>query len=206
MTESIIKKFEEKGFTRWTKYDMDRLYINAETLGLEASYYKSGNVSYAEYRGEKISNRRAGDMLCSKIWIDVETGKLCSKNADSELLADAQALVDQVIEEIKDEYKEASKEEKAKKIVTYLREAFGHTSDEKAVKIVKYIQETFGEGKYDNDLLYYNDISYDKGYRALCELAGTLEAYDAADEGLDQTFIACDAAVALGAIEEGELI
>lgn len=206
MTESIIKKFEAKGFTRWTKYDMDRLYINAETLGLEASYYKSGNVSYAEYRGEKISNRRAGDMLCSKIWIDVETGKLCSKNADSELLADAQALVDQVIEEIKDEYKEASKEEKAKKIVTYLREAFGHTSDEKAVKIVKYIQETFGEGKYDNDLLYYNDISYDKGYRALCELAGTLEAYDAADEGLDQTFIACDAAVALGAIEEGELI
>lgn len=179
MTESIIKKFEAKGFTRWTKSYMDRLYIDAEKLGHAAS--------------------------CAKIWIDVETGKLCSKNADSELLADAQALVDQVIDEIKAEYKEASKEEKAKKIVTYLREAFGHTSDEKAVKIVKYIQETFGEGKYDNDLLYYNDISYDKGYRALCELAGTLEAYDAAED-LDKTFIACDAAVALGAIEEGELI
>lgn len=206
MTESIIKKFEAKGFTRWTKYDMDRLYINAETLGLEASYYKSGNVSYAEYRGEKISNRRAGDMLCSKIWIDVETGKLCSKNADSDLLADAQKLVDQVIAEIKAEYKEATKEEKARKIVAYLRETFDNHSDEEAMKIVKYIDEIFGARKYDHYSLYYNDLTYDIGYRALCELAGTLEAYEAAAEGLDQTFVACEAAAALGAIEEGELI
>ena len=179
MTESIIKKFEAKGFTRWTKSYMDRLYIDAEKLGHAAS--------------------------CAKIWIDVETGKLCSKNADSELLADAQKLVDQVIDEIKAEYKEATKEEKARKIVAYLRETFDNHSDDKAMKIVKYIDETFGERKYDNYLLYYNDLTYDHGYRALCELAGTLEAYNAA-EGLDKTFVACDAAVALGAIDEGELI
>ena len=179
MTESIIKKFEAKGFTRWTKYDMDRLYIDAETLG----HADTG----------------------SKIWIDVETGKLCSKNADSELLADAQALADQVIAEIKEDYEKATKEEKAKKIVTYLRETFDNKSDNEAVKIVKYINETFGGRTYDNLLSYYDEVNFDAGYRALCYLAGTLDDYEAA-EGFDSTIIACRAAAALGAIGEDELI
>ena len=43
-----IKELENKGFNRWTKGDMDRLYFNVEKSEyFEVEYYKSGNVSSA---------------------------------------------------------------------------------------------------------------------------------------------------------------
>lgn len=71
-----IAKLEAAGFSRWTKKDMDRLYINVTKLGLEVSYYNTGNVSHAEWQGERISNADGRRLLSSKVWIDVKTGEL----------------------------------------------------------------------------------------------------------------------------------
>ena len=80
MTNEMIAKFEDAGFQRWTKGTMDRLYIKANMLGLNCEYYKTGNISYAEFRGEKISNSEAGRMKAAKTYIDINTGKAYSDN------------------------------------------------------------------------------------------------------------------------------
>lgn len=77
MNAELIEKFEKAGFTRWTKYDKDRLYVDAEALGLWYSRYSSGNISNAEFQGEKISNAGARRMLGSKMFVDIFTGKPC---------------------------------------------------------------------------------------------------------------------------------
>jgi len=96
LNDTQIKALEEKGFKRWTKGTMDRLYINAETLGLEVDRYKTGNVSSAYYRGERISNTRGSAMLYTKTYIDITTGKLVSGNYTLE--QDAQQLYDETLE------------------------------------------------------------------------------------------------------------
>lgn len=76
LTAETIAKYEAAGFKRWTKGSMDRLYVNATTLGLEVSYYKTGNVSSAKWQGERISNADARRLLSSKVWVDIATGEL----------------------------------------------------------------------------------------------------------------------------------
>lgn len=80
MNESMIKELEAKGFKRWQKGNMDRLYVNAANLGLNCEYYKTGNVMYAEFCGETVSNCEARRMKASKTYIDVHTGKAYSDN------------------------------------------------------------------------------------------------------------------------------
>lgn len=55
-----------------------RYYINdwAALVGLEIDRYKSGNICGASYRGEPLSNGKAGRLLTGKLWI--EGGKLYS--------------------------------------------------------------------------------------------------------------------------------
>jgi len=96
LNEKQIAALEEKGFRRWTKGTMDRLYINAETLGLEVEFYKTGNVFSAYYRGEKISNKRGTEMKNSKTYIDIVTGDLISDNWTME--QDARQLYDETME------------------------------------------------------------------------------------------------------------
>ena len=83
MTDERIKELEEKGFNRWQKGNMDRLYINATQLGLCCEYYKTGNIKYAEMNGTEISNSEARRLKGSKTYIDVKTEKVYS---DSETL------------------------------------------------------------------------------------------------------------------------
>jgi hypothetical protein len=68
------------GGSRWTKAGKDRVYINdwAAFAGLEVDQYKSGNISWAAWHGEKISNSQAYKLLSSidKVWFDVADGKL----------------------------------------------------------------------------------------------------------------------------------
>ena len=48
---SIVERIDEltaMGFKRWQKNGMDRMYINASTLGLRCEYYKTGNVRNGE--------------------------------------------------------------------------------------------------------------------------------------------------------------
>ena len=86
MTEAKITALEKLGFNRWQKGNFDRLYINAKDLGLACEYYKTGNIHYAEFRGEQISNTRARAMAYAKTYIDVKTEKVFS---DHDLLKEA---------------------------------------------------------------------------------------------------------------------
>lgn len=68
-----IESLEKKGFRRWTKGDMDRLYFNIENSGhMEVDHYKTGNISYAAIDGEEISHRFAGQILSVKCFIDLK--------------------------------------------------------------------------------------------------------------------------------------
>lgn len=75
MTAEIIAKYEAAGFKRWTKGNMDRLYINATDLGLNVEYYNTGNVRNATWQGERVSNADGRRLLATKLWVDVETGE-----------------------------------------------------------------------------------------------------------------------------------
>lgn len=80
MTDERIKELEELGFTRWQKGNMDRLYINAEMLGFECIYYKTGNIKSAWFQGDEISNSEGYRMKAAKTYIDVKTGVCYSDN------------------------------------------------------------------------------------------------------------------------------
>ena len=80
-TNEKIMQLEGKGFKRWVKGNLDRLYINAAQLGLICTYYNSGNISSAEFNGRSISNSEARRMKSAKTFVDVKTGKVYSDNA-----------------------------------------------------------------------------------------------------------------------------
>lgn len=86
LTEEQVRALIAKGFSRWTKYDKDRLYFDLEKAGLmEIDRYKrSGRISYSEFQGEEISHSLASKLLGVKVWIDVQTGKMYSKAYDEE--------------------------------------------------------------------------------------------------------------------------
>ena len=85
LTEEQVRALIAKGFSRWTKYDKDRLYFDLEKAGLmEIDRYKSCRISYSEFQGEEISHSFAGELLGVKVWIDVQTGKMYSKAYDEE--------------------------------------------------------------------------------------------------------------------------
>lgn len=82
ITESAIEKLIAMGANRWTKYGKDRLYLRRagdKLMGLKCSYYKSGNVSYAELNGEEISHAEAHRIggAYADAYIDLATGSIC---------------------------------------------------------------------------------------------------------------------------------
>lgn len=87
LSESKIAELTGKGFTRWTKGNLDRLYINAAQLGLVCSYYNTGNVKHAEFRGQMISNCEARRMKAAKTFIDIKTEAVYSDNNSLEQAA-----------------------------------------------------------------------------------------------------------------------
>lgn len=71
--EIDVEALEKKGFSRWTKGDMDRLYFNIQRSGhMEVDHYNTGNISYASVDGEEISHRFAGQILSVKCFIDLK--------------------------------------------------------------------------------------------------------------------------------------
>lgn len=73
-----IEELEAMGFNRWTKGNMDRLYINSDKLGFVCDFYKSGHICSASLDGEKISNNRAFGYYKAKTYIDVKSEKIYS--------------------------------------------------------------------------------------------------------------------------------
>ena len=90
LTDERISALEEKGFKRWTKGTIDRLYINATMLGLECDYYHTGNISGAWFKGERISNSQGYRYKAAKTYIDIKTGRIHSQY---DALADAAAEI-----------------------------------------------------------------------------------------------------------------
>lgn len=72
MTKERITELEAMGFKRWQKNGMDRLYVNASVLGLECTFYRTGNVSNATFNGVSISNHEGTAMRAAKTYIDLE--------------------------------------------------------------------------------------------------------------------------------------
>ncbi|MFJ7418009.1 hypothetical protein ACIQXD_05270 [Streptomyces uncialis] len=68
------------GGNRWQKNGMDRVYLNHtdEYLPIEVERYNTGNIRWAAWNGERISNAQASNLLCTveKVWFDTATGKL----------------------------------------------------------------------------------------------------------------------------------
>lgn len=76
-----LTKLTEMGANRWQKNDKDRLYLSKlgpEIMGLERSYYKSGNVSAAWKDGEKISNSESFRVVEAyrDAYINLSTGEI----------------------------------------------------------------------------------------------------------------------------------
>ena len=76
--EAKIAALEAKGFKRWQKGTMDRLYVNAPVLGLECEYYRTGNIYRATFQGALISNSEGYRIKNAKTYIDVKTWKVFS--------------------------------------------------------------------------------------------------------------------------------
>lgn len=75
-----IGELEAKGFKRWQKNGMDRLYLDYKQTGIEISFYKTGNVSFVSVDGGSVSNAEGRRIMASKTYIDVATGILHSNN------------------------------------------------------------------------------------------------------------------------------
>ncbi len=80
ITEEMIKDLEAKGFKRWQKGSMDRLYVNAYNLGLNVERYSTGNIKKAEFNRERVSNCEGRRMIAAKTYIDVKSGRVYSDN------------------------------------------------------------------------------------------------------------------------------
>lgn len=81
MNKPITERIDEltaMGFNRWQKNGMDRMYINASTLGLDCCYYKTGNISGATFRGKSISNNEARGLKAAKTYIDLKHSMIVS--------------------------------------------------------------------------------------------------------------------------------
>lgn len=110
MSDKMIDKLTTKGFNRWTKGNMDRMYINASQLGLACSYHTTGSIKNATFCGTGISNCEARRLKADKCYIDLKTGAI---TANSSRLKDAaQALIDEAAAEIEAEETAAKAEEK----------------------------------------------------------------------------------------------
>lgn len=97
ISEETIKALQEKGFNRWTKGNIDRLYINASQLGLVCTYYKTGNINTAEFQGRWISNSQARRMIGAKTFLDLKTDKVTSN------IPELKEAAERIINEVKGE-------------------------------------------------------------------------------------------------------
>ncbi len=57
--EKLVAKLEAHGWKRWTKDAKDRMYVDAEKLGLKVQKYGSGAVKHAEWDGEKKEEKES---------------------------------------------------------------------------------------------------------------------------------------------------
>lgn len=75
----------------WTdRTGRNRIYLNGwhSAVGVRIDYYKAGNVSYAEYKGERVSNSFARkNLVDAKVWVD-EDGQVHVNHVEDRDVAD----------------------------------------------------------------------------------------------------------------------
>ncbi|KRL02536.1 hypothetical protein [Liquorilactobacillus capillatus] len=111
-----LEKALQSEWKEWKNYGKNRLYFNVEESPLlDLGFYKSGNINFSEFKGEKISHAEAGKLVASKIFIDLDTNELHVEAAGDEDMLDeiAKAAIEEV-EEKEDEEKMAKLEVEVK--------------------------------------------------------------------------------------------
>lgn len=102
MNDKMIAKLEAKGFKRWTKGNMDRLYINAQHLGYEPETASA----MPKLNGESISHSEARRIINAKTYIDLKDDTLHNDGYWNDNLKNAaQVLIDEAAAEIEAEEK-----------------------------------------------------------------------------------------------------
>jgi hypothetical protein len=76
MTDEQIARYEDAGFSRWTKRDMDRLYIDTTRLGLECDLKRDHEPCLGDWQGKRVSEADCRRIYFSKVWVDVRDGSL----------------------------------------------------------------------------------------------------------------------------------
>lgn len=100
LNEQTIEKLESKGFKRWTKNGMDRLYINCESYGVEITRNSKGGIDHVTFNGEGTSNANGYRLINTKCWLDVNTGELHIKSEYKDyenILGNVQSIIDSVM-------------------------------------------------------------------------------------------------------------
>lgn len=139
--EMMVAKLEEMGANRWTKYGKDRLYFggSCEAFGLVTESYKNGAISYAEFKGEKISNKKAGEMgySFSNIYLDLVEMQLVGPKG--EVYDMIQEKIDEVKSEVEDEVEDLREEK--------IESSLEGSEDQKrfASEIIKETEEAIDE-------------------------------------------------------------
>ena len=95
--EDEIEAFLKRGFRRYNPDNIDRLYINSRNLGLDCAFYDTGNIKYAEFNGQQISNGRAKEMRSAKTYVDVKTGRVFGDRKFPELKRACEELVEEIL-------------------------------------------------------------------------------------------------------------
>lgn len=88
LKKTVADRLIDLGGNLWERDNMRRIYLNRDTvlaiIGLEVTFYKTGNVSNAALNGEPLSNGRASryvnDFIYGKVWFDLNDGKFYTKN------------------------------------------------------------------------------------------------------------------------------
>ena len=78
-SESRSKQLIEMGGNHWQQHGHNRIYISDDmkmaAIGLEISFYKTGNIAGAYLDGKKISNTQArkiyNNLIDSKVFWDI---------------------------------------------------------------------------------------------------------------------------------------
>lgn len=99
----LVSQLGLLGFNRWEKTTdsgrhMDRMYIDAESLGLWCDHYKTGRICDATLDGEYLSHSRAYDYKHAKTYFDLDDGRIHMTKgyAGEELGHRAKALLEAV--------------------------------------------------------------------------------------------------------------
>jgi hypothetical protein len=167
ITDETIAKLEAAGFNRWTKGRFDRLYINAESYGVEFDYYKSGNIRSCHAFGERVSNSEGYRFGSTKVYIDLTDGTLNIKTStdyEDEIRAAVEAIIAEATAEPEtetatgDEIEATESEtESISDARTKMVEAIRAQGEAEATALRPRLVSQMGEGKADAMLAEYGD-------------------------------------------------